>query len=563
MVSITRNKVALEFIMLRNFNRRFTIRRLEQFGSPVSAPLTDLEFPRGSVLHYISGDKTEFGPAQLLPYLANTEKGGIVNHHLTYCDEGIIGRPRKAPISINKDLMHYHRINKRFRRLRDPKIIERDNKLLYVENYAPLMSTYIYTTTLMSWYDRWHNIYRTAINQLALDAKNLERQNYLVVSVPEVIPSIVELNRAQSRRDNVTLKDMRNDSVLFFLELWTWLGDKREASMLNLIDTEALRRVNIIVTYRDRFINLNLGELDFWRKTKDGKGRVKPLQMQRRLYKSYVDIAVNEESYRGGETDVTLTVPQATAELDNSKTREEQMDFVLGLNQDTEENDLVEDIDAQIRSFDDIPFEEDQPVEIIKRDDPKDDKIIDINEPITWNSGVLRACDKFIDAGIMTSKEYTYILNKAEQFKDISNPLGEGKLSDMLTVSKEELKVDSVEMIKGDVTLEIDPTLTKSSIVKYDTKYIKEVLPKDIISSVASIQKGGVILSDYNADTIVDATGRSTVHTIKVQPVGGEPSTLRFTLPVLDDRGYWVANDITYNMRKQRVDFYLILNSMN
>lgn len=548
-------------MMLRNFNRRFTIRRLEQFGNPISAPIADLEFPRGSTLHYISGDKTEFGPSQNLPYLASTEKGAIINHHLEYNHEHVVGRPRKAPISINKEMIHYHRLNKRIRRLRDPKIVERDSRLLYIENYAPLVQTYLYTTTLMSWYERWYNVYYTAISQMANDAQSFDRQNYLVVKVPEVIPSITELNRAQSRRDNVTLKDMRNDNVLFLLELWTWLGEERTSSILNLLSTESLRRINIVITYRDRFININLGELDFWRKTDDGKGRVKPLQMQRRLYKSYVDIATMEDNYLGNATDVESNIAQRIATIDPDLTREEQMDFVMGLNQDTAENDDVEDIDEQIKLFDDdTKFDEDEAIEIIKRGDDETRAPIDINQPIGFSEGVLRACDKFIDAGIMTSKEHTRIVEQADAFRQIPNPFGVGNLDEMLNVTKEELAVKQVKLIENDPTIDIDPTLANSTTVNFDKQYIAKVLNKDIVGAVASFQKGGVILSDYAVDTIVDAAGKSQLHTVKVHPVGGEPSTLRFTLPVIDDRGYWTANDVKYTMRKQRVDFYSILN---
>lgn len=551
MAKINQSNIGLEFLLLRSFNRLFTVRRLEQFGNPVSAPIANLEFPRGSTFHFASGDVTEFGPSQLLPYIANTEKGGIINHHLEYCNDGIVGRPRKVPASFNAQIIHYHRINKRIRRLRDPKIVERDERILYIENYAPLVQAYKYTTTLMSWYERWYNTYRTIITQLASDAKTSNRQNYLIVNVPEAIPSINELRRAEKRRDNVTLKDMRNDNVLFLLELWTWLGVNRDNSLLSLIDQDTYRRVNIVVAYRDRFINLNLGELDFWRKSVDGKGRVKPEQMQRRLYKSYVDVATKAASYLADETNEE----PGQQDPDSIMSPEEARDFVLGLNQKETDNDKVEDIDAEIKSFEDnAEIDDDAVIEIVQREAEDTSHTININEPVTLEAGILKACEPLIDAGLMQSKEYNFIKDKAATFKEIPNPYGIGKVADMLVVKPEELKVDHVDMIPNDPTLQIDPTLAKSTIVDYDKKYINTILPKDIVSSVASIQKAGVILNDYSVHTVVDASGRQDVHTIKVIPVGGEPSTLRFTMPKLDDRGYWVANDVTFNMRKQRVD---------
>jgi hypothetical protein len=63
-----------------------------------------------------------------------------------------------------------------------------------------------------------------------------------------------------------------------------------------------------------------------------------------------------------------------------------------------------------------------------------------------------------------------------------------------------------------------------------------------------------VIISNYEVVKIEDIMGDYEMHTVKVKPVRGISSTLRFKLPCVDDEGVFVANGNRYKMRRQRSD---------
>ena len=67
-------------MLLRNFNRAFTVIRLQQFGKPRLASVASLELPRDSIFHYLPSAVSEVGPSQTLPIIDKAEKLVLVNH---------------------------------------------------------------------------------------------------------------------------------------------------------------------------------------------------------------------------------------------------------------------------------------------------------------------------------------------------------------------------------------------------------------------------------------------------------------------------------------------------
>lgn len=559
-------------MLLRNFNRAFTVIRLQQFGRPRLASVASLELPRDSIFHYLPSAVTEIGPSQTLPIIDKAEKLVLVNHITKYPEDGMIGRPIALTMPIERDVIHYHRVNRKLRRMRDDNLVLKDPRTLVVENYCLLSKSYRYQPTLMSWYEQWHNVYTTFIDRLAEDTAKYNRQNYVILNVPDIIPSIVKMKRAETRRDNVALDEFRDPNTLMMLDLWTWLGVNKNKSMLSKLSAEQIKKVNFILVYKDRFLNLNLGELSFWRKDEDNTGMVKPDQMQRRLYVTATQIAVNGVEMVPATPN---TVPEVTTEdtpVETPEIRaerdEDEVDEITAVINDAigvkvlEPTELdIADIDAsdldsinnEIAEFENIKIDEDENFEVVVKQTEEIEEE-DSEKPLTLEESVLKACDSFIEAGMLTTKEYQRITEQASNYRKIENPFGEGLLVDMLEVPKAALEVKE-EVLFDDPTI-LDKTMLKTTNANMTKQYIEEVLPRDICSSVVSIQKAGVIVSDYNVEHVVDAANRLQVHTLKVTPVNGESATLRFTTPWLDEEGYWTANDITYTMRKQRVDFY-------
>lgn len=580
-------------ILLRNFNRNYTVIRLPQFGAPRIASLELLELPRGSIFHYIPSDATEVGPSQTLQVIDKAEKLVQVRHVRELAGDNIHGRPILIPTPLDRKILQYHRVNKKLRMMRDDSLIARDERTLLVENYALLPQRYRYRETLMSWYDRWHNLYTTIFHQMKEDTKKYDRQNYVFLQVPDVLPSIAQLKRAEKSKDQAALRTIRTDPALFFLDLWTWLGVERKRSLLSVFDEHELRRVNIVLVYKDKFVNLNLGELDFWRRKDNNVGLVKPEQMQRRLYATVMRLATEAESQANRQViedvkeefveDEDLEKNALNPKLEDTLDKEDDIaddgadddevpapkvtsavEINEALDPDPSEPQFAEDDEeaiakelAKYDSAETLGIDEQEEFEIIKQPSAEEranaEEDIDILSPATFESGIEKECRRFIDAGALTTKEYERAAKLAASYKAMPNPNGPGMLVDYILAKPEEVKLTPKAQLVNDPTI-FDKSAVITATPDMTKQYIQKVLPKDINASVMSLQKAGYAVTDYNVEKVVDAANRVEIHTVRVSTVKGEQSTLRFTIPTFDEAGYWTSNDITYTLRKQFVD---------
>ena len=539
-------------LLLRKFNRQSTVIRLNQFGNPRITSMSGMELPRGSIYHFPPQDVSVVGPQQSSSIISKSEKTTAINFHTKLEAPDIKGRPREIQTPLNSEVVKYLRNNKRIRRLREPLLIERDPRVLLIENYALLPRRYVYSKTEFSQYEQWHNEFSTVIQGMANAAMQFpERQNYIEFTMSSSVPAIAKFRQAENRRDINTVRPFMEDKLsLFLLELWTWLGNKRHNSILTILQPEVLSRINFIITYNGKFFNLNLGELNFWRK--EGKiGKVDPLQMQKRLWASCYALATK--------------AAEVTEEGEVEEVKEVAADPEVVVQPEVPES--VEDIDKdetdkEIARFEDeVEIDEEEGIEAVKAEDINPSAPVNIEKALTAEEGIEKECRLYIESGQMTTKRYEFLKNAAEAYKTIPNPFGEGMIGDNLEVTKEDIVVKK-EVLFDDVTV-VDKSMTESSLVNYDKQYINTVLPKDLLGSVMGLQNAGIAVTNYEIEPVIDAANRLMLHKIKVVPVDGEPSTITFTTPILDERGYWTANDVTYTMRKQRVDVPIRKTSPN
>ncbi len=539
-------------ILLRNFNRMFTIMRLPQFGNPLVGKLQQLELPRNSVLHYLPGAVTETGPAQTDPLLAKSEKQIQIRHHMEYTQSEIQGAPKREPNTFNRDLTLYHRVNRNIRMLRDEKILERDERTLLVENYAMLPAAYRYTTNQLSWYYELSNIYGTVIDNTIKDAQRFDRQNFILLNVPDVIPAIASLKIYENKVTPQILKQFNSDALLRFADLWVWLGEERNKSVLGKVPAELLGRINIVLVYQGKFVNINLGELNVWRKDEqtNPKGLVLAQQMQRRLYLTAVNLATRateQTEVQVDDTDEHISHAEAM-ETELAVATSGLTDVAVGSDVGGDETAVIKEIEE----FDKIDLDENQRFEIVKQVSETPNETVDILRPLPLDGALMRHCDEIVANGTMSARDYTRIQTLSNKWKDIKVEDGR-RLEDFVKIEPHELVVEAKQMTDA-ITI-LDKSSIVSTLPDMTKKYNRHLLKRDVAHVAVAVQRGGFAVNGYEVERIVDAASCVDMHSLKVMTLNGKESTLRFTLPVIDDRGYWKANDITYTMRKQRVDF--------
>lgn len=177
-------------IFLKQFNQRFTVRKTDEFGRPRIIPLEKLQLPRGSIYHTIDLDQVVLAPPLTTPCFGQLEKPAMIRHHFQLPEDGIIGHPRKKPVvGQERQIFQYHRNNRRIRRMIEDGVVRSDPKVLLIENYTPMLPHYFYPDTLMSWYERLHNIQLLITNQMKTDSREYMRQNYYIIELGNVLPS--------------------------------------------------------------------------------------------------------------------------------------------------------------------------------------------------------------------------------------------------------------------------------------------------------------------------------------------------------------------------------------
>lgn len=171
--------------------------------------------------------------------------------------------------------------------------------------------------------------------------------------------------------------------------------------------------------------------------------------------------------------------------------------------------------------------------------------------------GVLVKADDLAERGILSVAENRRFHKLAEKYKELDNPWGEGTVEELATVKPEHLVLSpeniKIKLPKG-VDAIFDESMLESTLLEFDKKYLSEVLHKHIAQSILSVQRAGVAVSDFQVDRVVDALNKYDIITVRLVPVAGSPSTVRMTIPVIENDGSWMADGSRYHLRKQRGD---------
>ena len=180
-----------------------------------------------------------------------------------------------------------------------------------------------------------------------------------------------------------------------------------------------------------------------------------------------------------------------------------------------------------------------------------DVEIIDVSEPI--ESEINRSTEKMVNDGFITEMERNRLLRLSKSYMELPNPMGDGTLEKLIEPPTEDQKsLDSNKLLESETIL--DKSMEQSSLENFDSKYVKELLQKDIARCVMNFQRAGLAVTDYTVMENKDAITNSYTYKIQFTPIDGKPSTVEFKLPKVREDGTYTANNVTVRMDKQRSD---------
>lgn len=577
------------------FYRRFGIRKADQLLRPPLPSLELLELPKASILHFSTTSPLVAGPAAD-EYLFRNIARPIMMGHITQNGD-TKGNPRRMNIAIDPQIRTYHIKNRRFKIMRSLESGVRDINTLVVYNYSFIPRVYHYMRSFYSEYYKWWNIQAAIWKNIAEIAQQTDRQQFILCSLPTVLPSLSDLRLGSNTVSQKTVKIFNSPESLMILELWKWFGENRKDSVLYCVHPSKMERVNLIFQESGRWFVLNLGMLNKWRvATKEeldldpdaNQKGIAPEQLQRRFLRlmmslfqvrtvaapEVADATAAEVTDKKGETVAKkdevapvvvkqeITIPEVsklTGSVELKPTTTTMPVDATTPDVTDDPNDTGDDIthDEELDKQLAADFAE---LETISKNHigPHEDEVapameVEINEAKTLEDGVMQVCDRLADNGLLSAAEYRRYNTLASSYRNIVSPNGTDTLDKFIEIKPEVLKIEDSPTIK-DIPTVVDKTMLKSSLLAFDQRYIKEVMPRDVASMVLHVQNAGIAVTGYEVEKVEDVMGSYESHTVRVTPVEGASSTFHFKLPAIDDDGTYKANGVKYRMRKQRGD---------
>jgi hypothetical protein len=168
--------------------------------------------------------------------------------------------------------------------------------------------------------------------------------------------------------------------------------------------------------------------------------------------------------------------------------------------------------------------------------------------------GVATRSYRLAKANIISERSFEQAIDSAMSYETMPDPFGSGlTVKEAMQYSTEDFDVP-VQSFPDKITI-MDKAMLKSVHKPMMRKYIKTLLPKDILNAVMFVQRQGVSVTDIKIRENDDEMNHTQTFTVTVKPVRGVSSNLEFTVPVIDKDGRFRSNGVTYRQRIQRSDF--------
>ena len=538
------------------FYRRFGVRTPPHLVSPLMPAWELFEFPRKAVWHYLSFDNIAVGPQSDEYILRNVSKKIMVEHvtHLT----SAIGEPRVTGTSLENIVRDFHMRNKRFRRMMNIAEDLQDETILGIVSYALASHNAKYVRSFYKEYYSWYNIQKTAWDKIRAMTAIDNHQHYLVVGVPQVLPSIQRLQNASKKIDQSNLKFLDSHESMFLLEMWKWIDeDHRKDSMIGEMPQNQLDKINIVFQDGNRWIMMNLGVVNSWRYIKDAKNpdqkqavKIVPFEMQKRMLRGLMTLM--EQRTVTAVDDETAATPEVLKTDDETKTSTED----VTKHQEVEK--ILSTMDADLKQLEvaeaEAPAEEENTaLAQAKAMVGGEVDITAFDNVVTPEQHIRNTCEKLLGDGLMSGRQFNAFTKHLENFQNLPSPDPEVKLKDFIVIPPEDIEIKEPTKINDIVTVP-DKSMLESTLLNFDRKYINKIMHKDIASMIVATQKAGFVITNYEVEKREDALGAHEMHTVRISPVEGATSTLRFKLPAVSESGEYAVGGTRYRLNKQRGD---------
>lgn len=172
----------------------------------------------------------------------------------------------------------------------------------------------------------------------------------------------------------------------------------------------------------------------------------------------------------------------------------------------------------------------------------------------TLTSSIDSKLEELLEKKLISPAEYRRMQRLSTSYQRIPDPWGRDKtVEESMELTDDDLVFDERTSYPDQESVR-DKSMLQSTVEKLDSQYIEKVMKADILNSVLSVQKAGVMVTGYSVRVVQDAVSNYEVHTVQLTPVMGKPSTIQIRVPIVDKRGVYVSNGQRYRLRAQKAD---------
>lgn len=541
---------SLEAVLYDNFYRRRGIRRYMGFTTPRVYPLDTFELPKNAIVHYLPESEVELGITATHLFLRKATAMILSEHIEQYSSNE--GSPVKLPVQPTQLITRYRRANRTIRLLHNYDTALRQEKTAIVVNYSLLNHLYRYRPTRYTRLHRFHNLYNTLLDKMNSLAEITDREQYLEMTVPRIPLTKELLVRASGKLNAQLMARFPDNHALLILELWKWLGDQRDQSIFSRLSEKALAKVQLVWTQPGGFTMISLKNLNEWRKDPEtGKGTVMPKQMQIALLKFLSSL------FEVGSVSPKTTIEIASNETEDGGEEEEVQSITI----DGEELDELAKVEEEVRKqleSEDSDYEDSDTEVVVGTEYQVKTDMGDVEDPPSdegpLTGSVIERADELLEQGLISVPEHRRYSKLATALQNVPDPYGSGKTYEDAMRIDPNVVNDLPERVYPEIKTVLDKSMLNSTLQNFDKSYIRNVMKKDLMGAIASFNKAGIAVTDHKVEVREDANSKFEVHTVRLTPVGGTPSTFTFTMPVVDEEGVYRERGNKYRLRRQRAD---------
>jgi len=550
-----------------DFEKKFGLKNLQSFMTPKILDLNMVVLPYYSMLYIFNPNSSNYVSND--HYFIRFAKKKFVFNIYKYNNP-----PFKARTNGHKESTIYKDIKKKhfdIKLVREKKfhniLMKKPNdikKTIPVINFNTVHLSYKYNSTILEYYQMFQNAIHTLVNDLIDNSRmynsNESLHQFVIMEIPDTLYALPILEKYSKYETPTTemIKLFYDTSRLLLLEFIKLLDDdvSKTSVFYKLIETGVAKNTTIVLTKNDKGIFVNLEKLYSFLKISniDNNTKLDGHQLQKSFFVMLKTV---------------LLMPGFTPEdIDDNKFSDK---LLMGITKDKEDS-VIEDIpDEELIKH--IEKESSKEEDVVHIEETVQEEVVDpdtvvatsyINKYTTMADDdidktdikrtTLAQLEELKNNKLLPPAKYKKLVETLEEGLNKPSPFKDGKkIKDLIVISKEELKIKEEDK-KIPITKTGNPEDAEDTLGAVTKQYMKNVYRKDLIASIGSTSKAGLILKDIKREERDDILGAYEEYTVSLNDMGKSSYDVKVKLPIIDEKGRYTLSGNQYILRKQRAD---------